>query len=132
MPDLKTAPRKKVPKRLAVIDADNCTGCEACIEVCPVDCIEKVHPCAEAPGLQAWCEIDWDRCIGCELCVRLPTKKADRYELLVCPWEAIRMVPTDEIVEAVDRMGGLPKYLAEHRERLLETARRQVESARRR
>ena len=37
----KTA-RKKVPKTLAVINADNCTGCESCLEVCPVDCIETV------------------------------------------------------------------------------------------
>ena len=36
----KAAPRKKLPKELAVINADNCTGCESCLEVCPVDCIE--------------------------------------------------------------------------------------------
>ena len=36
----KKAPRKKVPKTLAVINADNCTGCESCREVCPVDCID--------------------------------------------------------------------------------------------
>ena len=36
----KEGPRKKVPKELAVINADNCTGCESCLEVCPVDCIE--------------------------------------------------------------------------------------------
>src|SRR2546429_526095 len=34
--------RKKLPKELAVVRADNCTGCEACIEVCPVDCIYKL------------------------------------------------------------------------------------------
>ena len=32
--------RKKLPKELAVIRADGCTGCEACVSFCPVDCIE--------------------------------------------------------------------------------------------
>ena len=32
----KVGPRKKLPKELAVINADNCTGCESCLEVCPV------------------------------------------------------------------------------------------------
>jgi ferredoxin len=38
----KAGKRKKLPKEVAVINADNCTGCEACLEVCPVDCIYKV------------------------------------------------------------------------------------------
>ncbi|MEX1075540.1 MAG: 4Fe-4S binding protein [Pirellulales bacterium] len=33
----KAGPRKKLPKELPVINADNCTGCESCLEVCPVD-----------------------------------------------------------------------------------------------
>jgi formate hydrogenlyase subunit 6/NADH:ubiquinone oxidoreductase subunit I len=37
---VKTKPRKKLPKELAVINAHKCTGCESCLEVCPVDCIE--------------------------------------------------------------------------------------------
>src|SRR3954462_6163624 len=60
-------PRKKLPKELAVIYADNCTGCEACIEVCPVDCIYKV-PGEDQPSLQSFVDIDLERCIGCALC----------------------------------------------------------------
>jgi electron transport complex protein RnfB len=71
--------RKKLPKELAVVRADNCTGCEACIEVCPVDCIYKV-PGEDQPSLQSFVDIDLERCIGCALCERW------------CPWDAIDMV----------------------------------------
>ena len=37
----KQGARKKLPKQVAVINVDNCTGCESCLEVCPVDCIPK-------------------------------------------------------------------------------------------
>ena len=130
MPDLKTAPRKKLPKELAVIDRDRCTGCEACVEVCPVDCIEQVPSNAASPNLQSWCEIDWDRCIGCKLCIRLPKKRSQRYTLEVCPWGAITMVPIARLAEAAERLGGPPEHAAANRRRLLEMARRQVELAR--
>ena len=49
----KTGARKKLPKEVAIINADNCTGCEACLEVCPVDCIYKV-PGSTISVLQTW------------------------------------------------------------------------------
>jgi len=77
---------KKRPKQLAILDEDLCTGCEACVTVCPVDCIDKIgdptHP-GYAMGL---CTIDMNRCIGCKLCAQ------------VCPWDCITMVPTDEVL----------------------------------
>src|SRR5258708_13601407 len=98
-------PRKKLPKELAVVRADNCTGCEACIEVCPVDCIYKV-PGEDQPSLQSFVDIDLERCIGCELCERW------------CPWDAIDMVDAAAITAVVAEKGGPPDYVAKNAERL--------------
>ena len=75
-------PKKGRPK--AVINPDSCSGCEVCIAVCPVDCIDKL-PGPELPSLNATCVIDQPRCIGCFLCEK------------ICPWEAITMVPPQEV-----------------------------------
>ena len=120
--------RKKLPKEVAIINADNCTGCEACLQVCPVDCIQKVPGATFAPHL-SWCEIDVERCVGCEVCVHIPSKKTDPYELTVCPWNAIEMVPTIRVGVEVASKGGPPDYLSEHWDRVVEPAIRMAELA---
>ncbi len=102
--------RKKIPKALAVVNADNCTGCEACVEVCPVDCIYKV-PGAELPSLQSFVDIDLERCIGCDLCERW------------CPWDAIEMIKPTEIADAVAVKGGPPEYVERNQEKLVAATR---------
>src|SRR5947209_14445820 len=109
--------RKKLPKELAVIRADNCTGCEACIEVCPVDCIYKV-PGEDLPSLQSFCDIDLERCISCKLCERW------------CPWDAIDMVDSPHVAEHVADKGGPPDYVAKNGERLVTVAKALADLAR--
>lgn len=101
--------RKKIPKALAVVNADNCTGCEACVEVCPVDCIYKV-PGADLPSLQSFVDIDLERCIGCDLCERW------------CPWDAIEMIVPTEIAAAVANKGGPEEYVEKNQEKLVAVA----------
>jgi len=118
----KQGPRKKLPKELAVINADNCTGCESCLEVCPVDCIIKIQQYDDKHNLQSWCEIDLERCVGCEVCVHIPGKKTNPYDLKVCPWDAIEMVPTELVAQVVAQIGGPPEYIYENWDRLVGTA----------
>ena len=124
----KKAPRKKLPKEIAVINADKCTGCEACIEMCPVDCIENVtFGLGIAQGSQKWCEIDLDRCVGCDACIVVKQKKTNPYMLKICPWDAIEMIPTENLAQVVSEIGGHPEYIAENWDRLVGTAQHMAE-----
>lgn len=87
--------KKRRPRHIAIINPDYCTGCNACIEVCPTDCIEEVDV-AEAglDGHGKFCEVRLADCIGCIQCVKM------------CPWEAIEMVNTDKVEEAYELPAG--------------------------
>lgn len=79
-------PRKKAPPKLAVINQNGCTGCEACIVFCPVDSIEIV-PGIQHAQVQQVVEVDLARCIGCSLCAKH------------CPWDTIDMLSHDEAIK---------------------------------
>lgn len=79
--------RKRRPKELAVIHPEGCSGCEACIDFCPVDCID-LEPGEDFDSVNPIAVVDIDRCIGCRLCY------------LYCPWDTIEMVDTTEMEEA--------------------------------
>ena len=89
-------PRKPRPK--ALINENGCTGCEACITVCPVDCIVKI-PNPSLPELNPICRVDWDRCTGCTICAR------------DCPWETIDMIyPNQKGIRVLVESYHLPEY----------------------
>ena len=77
--------KKRKPKLMAVVDEDNCTGCQVCVPFCPVDCIEAVaadvYDNRPIPPVQ----IRFNECIGCQICARVCTQLT---------WDAIRMLPT--------------------------------------
>jgi formate hydrogenlyase subunit 6/NADH:ubiquinone oxidoreductase subunit I len=86
--------KKKKTKLMAVVHMEGCTGCDVCVEFCPVDCIYHIpgpeHILAENPhaSMNGVVMIDEDVCIGCKLCAKY------------CPWETIEMIDNDLLAEA--------------------------------
>ncbi|RLC03654.1 MAG: 4Fe-4S ferredoxin [Deltaproteobacteria bacterium] len=61
---------------LAMVESDECTGCEQCLERCQMDAIFMND--------DELAQVNPDRCIGCGLCVT------------TCPTEAIKLAPKSE------------------------------------
>ncbi len=106
-PPAKILDKKKKPKIVAVVDEDNCTGCQVCVPFCPVDCIapvprEKYN--TPIPPVQ----IKFNECIGCSICARVCTNLT---------WDAIEMIPVSqfeqerqiELTDAKTPPYGIPK-----------------------
>jgi NAD-dependent dihydropyrimidine dehydrogenase PreA subunit len=97
----------------AVIDAETCTACGACILRCPVDAITEgpkrwptvvAAPCQAVPELlPGKSVVNRDTCIGCGVCV------------ISCPTDAIRMEPVSE-----EEWFHVPSSMAEWEEMRLE------------
>jgi electron transport complex protein RnfB len=79
--------KKRKPRLMAVVDEDNCTGCQVCVPFCPVDCISPVATDVYDNRPIAPVQIRFDECIGCQICARVCTQLT---------WDAILMLPIAE------------------------------------
>ena len=82
----KISSKKKKPKIVALVDEDNCTGCQACVPFCPVDCIELV-PREKYDTPIPPVQIRFNECIGCSICAHVCEQLA---------WFAIDMLKVPE------------------------------------
>ena len=85
-------PRKRPPKKIAVIDPEQCFGafaCSICQAACPVDAYGRMV-----------CDVRLDKCIGCGLCVTIGNPTAPQPRDFGCPpdYDAIDMHAYAEIV----------------------------------
>ncbi len=81
-----SAGKKHRPILIAVVNP-SCTGCEVCVDFCPVDCIDDAPP-VEFPGANIPpIQIQVEECIGCQVCAKV----CEELSL-----NAIEMVPVDE------------------------------------
>ncbi|MHA1907210.1 MAG: hydrogenase iron-sulfur subunit [Candidatus Thorarchaeota archaeon] len=78
-----------VNKRARYVDIESCTGCNRCLEVCPVEVADEynnglgkrkamVRPIVDAVPIAPY--IDIDNCIGCQTCAGVCEPKSLRYK----------------------------------------------------
>lgn len=85
-------------KKVPVVDVNKCTGCNACINACPVNAISLAANtvCAKCikyciaftvPCLPKYILFDYERCTSCGLCVKS------------CSSQAITLMDIDRAIE---------------------------------
>src|SRR3989338_2792531 len=78
--------KQQKPKIVAVVDEDNCIGCQVCVPFCPVDCIRPV-PSEKYNIPIPPVQVRFNECIGCSICARV---------CINLTWDAIDMIPAEQ------------------------------------
>jgi Pyruvate/2-oxoacid:ferredoxin oxidoreductase delta subunit len=92
--DIPESARKRSRPRLIAVVHPSCTGCEVCVDFCPVDCIDDLPPVESSGERIPSIRIREEECIGCQICAKVCDELT---------WNAIEMVPVDEF----ERRSGL-------------------------
>ena len=79
--------KKSRPTKLIAVVNPSCTGCEVCVDFCPVDCIEDPGSVEDAGDVTQSIMIREEECIGCQVCAKVCDELT---------WKAIDMVPVEE------------------------------------
>jgi len=82
----------------SIIDQELCTGCETCIERCPVQAI----------SVENTASVNRDLCLGCGLCAS------------ICPEEAITLELREDREEPFDRVLSMGQAIIEAKKKVLE------------
>ncbi len=90
------SPERGRPRRIAVVSSA-CTGCEVCLEFCPVDCIDDAPTSAPAtPPIH----IRVEECIGCEICAKV-CEELDLNAIDLVPVERLQGGPASPVAPAM-------------------------------
>jgi Pyruvate/2-oxoacid:ferredoxin oxidoreductase delta subunit len=90
------AGKQSRPRLIAVVHP-SCTGCEVCVDFCPVDCIDGLPPGERSGEMIPSIRIREEECIGCQICAKVCDELT---------WNAIEMVPVDEFERRSGLRGG--------------------------
>lgn len=90
------SPMTSRPRRIAVVGSA-CTGCEVCLDFCPVECIDDV-PASEP--VRSPIQIRVEECIGCEICARV-CEELDLNAIEMVPVERLQGGPASSVAPAI-------------------------------
>lgn len=81
-------PGRNTRQRLIAVVNPSCTGCEVCVDFCPVDCIDDLPSIDRVGETNPSIVIREEECIGCQVCAKVCGELT---------WNAIEMVPVEEV-----------------------------------